>query len=61
MVLVTTRQTGNRFSGIKKTVYFYAVEKGGYYATFKKDTELKLLRYWKRYFKSLWIIKIIFS
>lgn len=32
------------------TIYFYVVEKGGYYITFTKDTELKLFKILKEIF-----------
>lgn len=63
MALATSRPPGNKFNGIKKTVYFYVAERGGYYTIFIKDTELnlfKILGEIGNLLKSLWIIKITF-
>lgn len=57
MVLATTRPSGNKFSGIEKTVYFYVVEKGGYYIAFTKDTELKVFKILEEIFLNLYELK----
>lgn len=54
MVLATTRPSGNKFSGIEKTVYFYVVEKGGYCIAFTKDTELKVFKILEEIFLNLY-------
>lgn len=63
MPLATSSPPGNKFSGIKKTVYFCVAERGGYYTNFIKDTELKLFKILGligTLLKSLWIMKITF-